>query len=117
VAHILEEELLERESEVALLGELIESAAGGAGAVVFVEGPAGIGKSGLLREAQALARAAGLTTASARGSELERDFAFGLVRQLFEPLVNTIAPKQRTRLFAGAARLARPLFEALDTAS
>lgn len=108
------QQLLEREVELGTLRELIASAAGGAGAVALVEGPAGIGKSSLLREAFALAGQAGCETAAARGSKLEREFAFGLVRQLFEPLLSASAPKQRRRLLAGAAGLAGPLFEALD---
>jgi hypothetical protein len=55
-----------------------------------------------------LARAEGLTVLSACGSELEQEFGFGAVRQLFEPVVaNVDEPRQRA-LFEGAARLAAP---------
>ena len=47
---------------------------------MLVSGPAGIGKSALLEEA---ARAPRRRVLSARGSELERSFAFGGVQQLF----------------------------------
>ena len=39
----------------------------------------------------------------ASGSELEREFAFGAVRQLFEPPVVAASPAMRRRLLAGAA--------------
>ena len=51
----------------------------------MVEGPPGIGKSSLLAAARALAR--DLRVLSARGGELEREFPFGIVRQLLEPVV------------------------------
>ena len=60
------------------------------GAVVLIEGPAGIGKSRLL--AAARERARGMTVLTARCSELEREFSFGAVRQLFEPLARDPAP-------------------------
>ena len=39
-------------------------------------------------------------TLTARGSELERDFAYGVVRQLFEAPLAAMSPLERT----GAAR-------------
>jgi hypothetical protein len=53
--------------------------------VIVVEGPGGIGKTSVLAAARAAARDAGMLTLHARGSELERAFPFGIVRQLFEP--------------------------------
>jgi hypothetical protein len=53
----------------------------------------------------------GLRVLSARGGELEREFAFVLVRQLFEPLLATVPAEERADLFAGAAGLAAPLFD------
>jgi DNA-binding CsgD family transcriptional regulator len=46
---------------------------------------------------------------SARGSELEREFPYGIARQLFEPLLGD--PEVRERAFDGAAAAARPVFE------
>ena len=59
------------------------AAAQGRGGCVLVRGPAGIGKTALLAEARTLAAGAGLRVLAARGSELERSFAFGAVQQLF----------------------------------
>jgi DNA-binding CsgD family transcriptional regulator len=54
----------------------------------------------------------------ARGSEMEREFGFGLVRQLFGPLLRSLEPEERATLFAGPAGLATAIFglggDALD---
>lgn len=42
----------------------------------------------------------------ARASELERDFPFGVVRQLLEPVLAGADRNERERLLAGAAALA-----------
>ena len=117
MADLVELELLEREGELAMAGRLAENAAGSSGALALVEGPAGVGKSSLLRKAVGLARERGFDTASARASELERDFAFGLVRQLFEPKLARLGCADREEALAGAAGLAAPLFEQLDADS
>ncbi|MEA2220046.1 MAG: hypothetical protein QOJ35_2672 [Solirubrobacteraceae bacterium] len=98
-------ELLEREHELAHLAARIESAAAGEGAVVAVEGAAGIGKSALLAHAVRGATAAGMRVLSARGGELERDFGFGVVRQLFDAPLVAMAPADRERVLGGAAGL------------
>ena len=75
---------------------------------VLVEGPAGIGKSRLLAEARLLGEKHELTVCSARGGELERDFPFGVVRQLFESQL--VTESERSRLLAGPAQGAGPVF-------
>ncbi len=97
--------MVEREVELAVLAHAVESAASGQGRLVLVEGPPGIGKSRLLRANRAQARAEGFTVVHARGGELERDFAFGVVRQLFE---REVAGERREELLAGAAANAAP---------
>src|SRR4051812_26423812 len=101
--------IVERDKEVTLLGMLLGDAIGGEGRVALIEGPAGIGKTRLLAEARAQAPSYGMTTLSARGSELEREFPFGVARQLFEGALAD--PARRDRLFAGAAEPARAVFE------
>ena len=78
-------DLAEREREVAVLTEVIEQVAAGEPGLVLVEGPAGIGKTRLLAEARRLAADRSVTTLAARGIQLEQEYAFGAVRQLFEP--------------------------------
>src|SRR5215207_740467 len=76
------------------------------GDLAVIEGPAGIGKTRLLEEARAAADGLGLAVLHARGGELERDFGFGVVRQLLEPRVAGAGASERAELFAGAAGLA-----------
>jgi DNA-binding NarL/FixJ family response regulator len=103
--------LLERVEERRALADALRAAAGGEGRVVLIEGPAGAGKTALLDAFRAEA-SGDATVAAGRGSELEREFAFGLVLQMLAPLV-----AEDEGLFRGAAALARPLFEraAVDT--
>ena len=102
--------LLERDAELASIDALLSAAAGGQAGLAVVEGRAGIGKSRLLMVARDRAAAGGFRALSARGTELEREFPFGAVRQLFEPL--RAEPDLWERAFAGAAAGARPVFEA-----
>jgi hypothetical protein len=48
----------------------------------------------------------------ARGAELEQSFPFGVVRQLFDPLLAACGDAERGEWLAGAAELAAPLFDA-----
>lgn len=109
--------LLERDAEVAAVAVGVDAVVSGGGGVVWIEGPAGIGKTRLLDEARDRAGVAGLRVLTARASELERDFAFGVVRSLFEPALAAVAPSERDVLLSGAARLATPVItlERLDT--
>jgi DNA-binding CsgD family transcriptional regulator len=77
-----------------------------AGRLVVAAGLAGVGKTRLLGETAVLARRAGMRVVSARGVELEREFAFGLVRQLIDPVLAAADPGLRTRLLEGPAALA-----------
>ncbi|MFZ0090989.1 MAG: AAA family ATPase, partial [Solirubrobacteraceae bacterium] len=99
--------LLEREDEVAALGTVIGEVAGGRSRVVLVEGAAGMGKTRLLVETHRLTIEANLRLLSARGGELEREFGFGVVRQLFE---RAVAGCDASAL-EGAAAAAGEVFE------
>ena len=101
--------LVERDAEVALLGRLAAEAAAGEGRTALIEGPAGLGKTRLLGELRKLAEAGGARVLSARASDLERDYPFGVVRQLLEGVV--LDPASAERALAGAAAPARAVFE------
>jgi DNA-binding CsgD family transcriptional regulator/tetratricopeptide (TPR) repeat protein len=103
--------LLERDGEVGAVSAAVESARRGDGQLVVVEGDAGIGKTRLLSEARWLA--SGFEVLGARAGELEGDFAFGVVRQLFEGALAAAPAETRAELLSGAAALASPLFEAV----
>ena len=100
--------LIERESELSAIQASIRSAAEGLGAALVVEGQAGMGKSSLLREAVRRASAAGMTVLTAQGAPLERNFGFGVVRQLFDRTIGRADAEQREALLGGVAALATP---------
>jgi DNA-binding CsgD family transcriptional regulator len=104
--------LLERDGELTTLTDALLRARDGRGLVVLVEGVAGLGKTSLLDAACGLAAESGFTCLRARATELERDFAYGCMRQLLEPVVAKAGGSDRERLFDGAASLAAPLFTA-----
>ncbi|PZS24428.1 MAG: LuxR family transcriptional regulator [Pseudonocardiales bacterium] len=108
--------LVEREAEVRALERSLADLAAGRGGVVVVDAAPGLGKTVLLRHARDLALAAGFRVLSARGAELEHDFTFGVVRQLFEPALPKEVPA-RERLFTGAAGTTAGLFTTIDAIS
>jgi DNA-binding CsgD family transcriptional regulator len=102
--------LLERDEQLAAVSRLLEAAAVGKGATAVIVGSAGTGKSALLSAATDAARRRGLSVRRARGSELELELSFGVIRQLYEPVLSATPEAKRERLLAGAAMPARRLF-------
>ena len=109
-------DLLERDAELGALDALIGGASGW-GRLLAIEGPPGIGKTALILEARSRAQEGGMQVLGARGSELEATFSFGVVRQLFEPLLAQLAEEERGELLVGAAELAGPVFEPAELAA
>jgi predicted ATPase len=103
--------LLEREAALDRIDRCLRDAVGGNGSLLLLEGPPGIGKTRLVLAAERRGRELGLVTVSGRGSELEREFAYGLVRQLFEALLVAAAAPERAELLAGAAGRVARLFD------
>lgn len=99
-------DLLEREVELGQVAERLDRAVAGSGGLVVVEGPAGIGKTALLDAVEPLATRRGVCCLRARGGELEREFSYGVVRQLFEPVLGAASKAERAELLDGAAGLA-----------
>lgn len=102
--------LLEREGEIEEIGERLARGATGEGSLVVIEGPAGCGKTRLLRAVCALARERSMRVLAGSGAEFERDFPCGVVRQLLERVVARADEGGDDALLAGAAALARPVF-------
>jgi DNA-binding CsgD family transcriptional regulator len=109
--------LLERDEELLAIDVAVRAALVGDGTVVVIEGPAGIGKTSLLNSARRRATAYGMTVIASHGAILESDFGFGVVRQLFEPVIAAASAAQRRRLLEGAAALAKPVVAAQDVES
>lgn len=99
--------LVERGQELAAIDEVLAATRGGDGAGLAIEGPPGIGKSALLAAAREAALAAGLRVRSARCSELERDFAFGVTRQSARTGAARRDEDERARLLDGPASFAQ----------
>ena len=95
--------LLERGDELQRFVSAIALAKVDNGQVVTLEGSAGIGKTRLLRAAMELAAASGVVVVSARGGQMESEFAFGVVRQLFEPVLAAAETGEREALLDGSA--------------
>jgi DNA-binding CsgD family transcriptional regulator len=100
--------LLERTIELATLGELLDAAIDGAGGVAVLIGSPGIGKTAVL---DAVTGSAPQVTRvlRARGDELEREFPYGIMQQLLEPVLRACSAAARDELLAGAAAPLRPL--------
>src|SRR5436190_6514119 len=99
---MVQQVILERDAELAALAAAVAAAEAGHGCLVLVEGPAGIGKTTLLRAA---CREPGARVLTARGLALEQGFAYGIVRQLLDPV------RGEDGLMDGAAALAARVFD------
>jgi DNA-binding SARP family transcriptional activator/tetratricopeptide (TPR) repeat protein len=108
----LQDGLVERERELDDLTGVLDDIASGRHGLVLIEGPAGIGKTRLLREARRLAAERSVRVLSSRGSQIESAFAFGVVRQLFEPEITDAT--RREELMRGTARDARGVFDVAE---
>jgi predicted ATPase len=87
-----------RDPELALISERISGALGGRGAVVVVEGRAGLGKTRLLAEAAEIAQNMGLTVGSGVVAPMDQAVPMGALVAAVLPLVDP------------AARSALPIF-------
>lgn len=86
--------ILGRDAEQTAITAAITAAAGGHGTLVLVQGPAGIGKTTVLRAACAAATGHGMRALTARGLAFEQGFPYGIVRQLLEPARVADGPAQ-----------------------
>jgi DNA-binding CsgD family transcriptional regulator/tetratricopeptide (TPR) repeat protein len=95
--------ILEREVERGLAAELVRKASQGSGATAVVEGPAGVGKTTVLRLFADAADAAGMRTLSARAVPVEQSEAWAGVQRLFDRVVQQADAAELETLLSGAA--------------
>ncbi|MEW1748425.1 ATP-binding protein [Streptomyces angustmyceticus] len=93
--------LVGRERELATLDAVAAEVLSGRSRVVQLEGSAGVGKTVLL--STWWERNKQFRVLRARCHPLEREFAFGAVRQLFKPLLAAASDTDRARLLEGSA--------------
>ncbi len=103
--------LLERERELAEAEAAVARGAGGEGLCLIIEGPAGVGKTRLLDAAHSFAQDEGCRVLSARAGEREREYSWGTVRSLLEPVLVATDPDELEQLWSGPAASARNLLE------
>jgi len=96
--------LLDRDRELAAIGPAVDDVQRG-GSLVYLEAAGGLGKSRLIAAACKYAADAQLLVLSARATELEQGFPFGLARQLFAAHVPADRA-ERSRVLGGAAAAA-----------
>jgi AAA ATPase-like protein len=95
--------LVQRDDELEAVQRHLAAAIGGEGGVLVFEGPAGIGKTVLLRAARKRAADAGLAVLQASGGELERAAAWAVARELLQPAVARLEPDVRDVVLQGPA--------------
>src|SRR5580704_17339059 len=78
--------LLDRLTERAALGQLLEAARGGRSGALVVHGEAGVGKTALLEDA--IASAADMDVARVAGIESEMELAYAALQQLCAPMLD-----------------------------
>ncbi len=94
--------LVERDAERQIIDSALDGAELGHGRVVLVYGEAGVGRTSILRATALSAESRGLTVLEAYGSELERGYGFGIVRQLLEARLAELTPSQSRSLLREA---------------
>jgi DNA-binding CsgD family transcriptional regulator len=99
-------QLLERDEQLARIEAALADARTGRGRFVVIEGPAGIGKTALLAAARTTAAKGGMRVLRSRATAMETNFAFGVVRQLFEPPLAEASELERADLLQAAAGVA-----------
>lgn len=109
-------ELLERETELALLRSRVRRLAEGCGGTVVIRAVAGVGKTALVDFTAREGSHAGVRVLRSSATEFERQLGFGIVRQLFERTVRELDAEERAAVFEGAAALAGSVLPAARTA-
>ncbi len=93
------------------LRQVLAHATRGRGHAAVVVGPAGIGKTSLLKAASQYGSEIGMTPLLAKANDLEEAYPFGVTLQLLDPLLRSLDEADRDSLFTGSAQLVQRLFQ------
>jgi DNA-binding CsgD family transcriptional regulator len=99
--------LLDRESSLDAINELLDSVGSDTGQALLIVGHPGMGKTRLYESAIDEARLRGFSVLHAAGSELEQNLAYGVASQLLRALLSEASAARRAALLAGAPRQLR----------
>src|SRR6516165_8798956 len=91
-----------RETEIALIDQLLDRIGQG-GSTLVISGAPGVGKSALLEEAKSRARERGITVLGMTGVQAEVHLAFAGLEQALRPLMKqarSVAPQRRSALLS-----------------
>lgn len=102
--------LWERETEVALVRTALRGADEGRPALLLLTGPLGIGRTALLQHLPELVAGEDVRVLRANAAPMEADFAFGVVRQLFDSLLAGAPEAARERWLRDRSCFARLVF-------
>ena len=103
--------LCERGDELALARVALSDADAGRGRVLLVEGPPGIGKTSLLDAIAEMAFGEGFAIYRDRGGDLEGRFAYGVLRELLAPTLESLDPSLRAILLEGPTSILASIVE------
>ncbi|MEV6316927.1 AAA family ATPase [Streptomyces sp. NPDC051776] len=98
--------LIDRDAELSRATVALRRAQAGRGAFVLVSGPLGIGKSALLDEIGERGAQVDATVLKAGAAPMERDFSYGVARQLLEPALRRADEDVLASWTEGAAQYA-----------
>ncbi|MER6942618.1 BTAD domain-containing putative transcriptional regulator [Nonomuraea sp. NPDC000554] len=92
---------LGRDDLLATAGAAMAAAESGSGGSMVFDGEPGVGRTQLLRGVEALADMRGFQVAWAQAHPLEREYDYGVARQVFEPILYSMPEKERHELLRG----------------
>jgi DNA-binding CsgD family transcriptional regulator len=103
--------LRERDHELDVIDSAVKECHQGTGQLLLVEGAPGLGKTTVLAALRSRVEEEGFRVLTATSHELEREFPYGVIRQLFEGWLMSASQEERRHVLRGPAKLAAPLLD------
>jgi len=109
----LAQPLVGRDRELEVIRQLLREACDGSARFAFITGEPGIGKTRLLLELLDQAESRGVLALRGRASEFERSLPFGLIVDAFDEYLESLDPREFSRLATDDLRELSAVFPAL----